>query len=184
MIIYKQIKIISIFFIFGCLLEGCFLFHPNVHFSITQIGDVPPSSANERLESAEKYTQEISIWFSQPGNSSICYFSPIIFVNKPYKTLHINEMSYKYDKEDGVFLSNKSFLLLEYDVMKNGWYWKNLGRDFFNVNFQKIFHRKEPGDIFLFDIIIQYSFDDEPLKEQILEYRVTTIKGEYHWGVL
>ena len=178
-------KLLSILVLVAIFLEGCIFMHPNIIFSFTQIGDVPPSGSDERLEKGGEFPQEIKINFSQTANRFTCFFIPVIFTNKLRKKLFIHEMSYKYDTGFGVFLKDKLFVLPSDFVEKNGWYYRTgVGQEFFYTNFEKVFKNKKVDDKFHFNIILNYSFDDELEKELILEYEVTAVKGEYHWPVL
>lgn len=160
------------------LFEG--ILYPKVRFSFTQNGDVPPSSAEKRLEMGDRYSENITFFFSQAGNTFEAYFIPTIFVKKPYKEFYLHEMRFEYDNNNDIVLTDKLFSLPDEYIAKNGWFWKGgIGKDFFYINFEKLFKNKKPGDKFLFKIILRYSFDREPEISQVLEYTVTVIKGEY-----
>ena len=178
--IFKTIIIISL----GVSTIGCALFagisFPKIRFSFTQEGERPPSSAEKRLNAGAKYPQNINIRFSRPGNSFQYYFDTTIFVNKPYKVLHIKEMKYEWENNTGVFFENRSIELPVRDyISQNDWYWLGGGFNLFNVNFEEIFTGKRPGDEFLFKLMLIYSLDNETEKTQALEYSVTVLKGSY-----
>ncbi len=179
----KKIGIIIILLSLGVNLMSFELFsgivYPDKVFSFTQTGNVPPSSADKRLNLGDKYPQALNIWMSQGGNSFKKSLLPTIFVNVPYKKLHIKEMSYTYDCENGIILSDKSFNIPGFKT-QNGWYLAGgIGKPLCRVNFEKIFKGKEVGDTFNFSLKIVFSFDDEPLQTQILEYKVVTVKNRY-----
>jgi len=89
-------------------------------------------------------------------------------------------MKYEWENNAGMFLEGESLELpVANYVAQNGWYWLGEGVDFFNVNFEKIFEGKKPGDEFLFRLTLIYSLDDEPENTQVLEYNVTALKGKY-----
>ena len=155
------------------------ILYPKIIYSFSPI-DPPPDSANVRLDAGGDYPQVFTFWFTQAGNTFRAYFVPTIFVNTPYKVLYVKEMSYDWEGNKGVFLREKSFELpVDSYIVQNGWYWLGGVGDFFNTNFEKIFEDKKPGDKFLFKLALSYSFDDEPEQTQVLEYNVTTMKGEY-----
>jgi hypothetical protein len=156
------------------------LLFPKKVFSFHPIGQQPPSSKIDRLKAGSEYTQTFTFYFSQAGNSFTAYFVPTIFINNPYKILHIKEMKYEWEGNTGVFLKDKNFDLPNFNIpSENGWYWIHGIGVFFKVNFEKVFKGKKPGDEFLFTLILVYSFDDEPENTQVLEYNVVTFKGEY-----
>lgn len=167
----------------GISLMSCNMFagliFPKIRFSFWPMY-APPSSANERLNAGAEYPQTFTIFFSQAGNSFNAYFVPTIFVNKPYSVLHIKEMKYEWDDNTGIFLKDRSFNLPANNyVARNGWYWLGGIPDFFHVNFEKIFKGKKADDEFLFKLILVYSFDEDHESTQVLEYKVTTLKGKY-----
>ena len=178
--IFKTIIIISL----GISMMSCNSFagilFPRIKFSFSPVGEQPPTTASERLNAGAKYPQTFKFYFSRAGNSFQYYFVPTIFVNKPYRVLHIKEMKYEWENNTGIFFENRSFELpVRYYITQNDWYWLGGIADFFNINFEKIFKGKKQGDKFLFRLIIIYSLDDEPENTQVLEYNVTAIKGEY-----
>jgi hypothetical protein len=169
----------------GINLMGCDkfsgLFYPKIRFSFKAAGDQPPDGATERLSSGGRYPQAITFFFSQGGNTFEKYFIPTIFVNKPYKVLHLYEMSYEWEGGTGVFLSDRIFALpVEEYISQDGWYWLgSVGQDFFGINFEDIFEGKKIGDKFLFKLKLKYSFDNELRREQILRYEITVVEGRY-----
>jgi hypothetical protein len=170
---------VIIIFLLGVNLMGCVNSYPKIFFTVTETGDPIPIRADERFESGEKYPQEITFFFSQPDNTFIKYFVPIIFVNKPYRTLYVHKMSYEYDMESGVFMEGKSFSLPNM-LEKDGWFYTiGIRQRFFGINLEKLFLNKKIDDEFMLKIVICYSFDDEAVKEQVLEYKVKAFKGEY-----
>ena len=178
-------RIIIVLFVtnlMSCNMFGGVLF-PKVKFSFTDLGERIPSSADARLAAGAEYPQTFKFYFLPSGNSFTKPFYITIFINKPYKSLYIKEMSYEYDngKGKGIFLSDKTFKIpIDEYLFFNGWYWGNsLGEPFFEVNFEKVFIDKKPGDEFDFKLALIYSFDEEPEETQIFNYNVTAIKGEY-----
>jgi hypothetical protein len=160
------------------LFEG--IFYPRTRFSFIQNGDVPPSSAEKRLEMGDRYPEAVTFLFSQAGNSFEAYFVPTIFVKKPYKEFRLYEMRFEYDGNNDVVLNDKLFPLPNEQVSRNGWFWRGgIGKDFFHINFEKIFKNKNPGDEFPFKIILKYSFDNESEILQVLDYTVIAVKGKY-----
>ena len=178
--IFKTVIIIAL----GISITSCDLFagvlFPRIRFSFSQEGGNPPFGAEKRLNAGAEYPQTFNFYFSRAGNSFKTYFDTVIFINKPYRVLHIKEMKYEWENNTGVFLEDRSFELSVINgVAQNGWYWLRIQSDFFNVNFEKIFKGKKPGDKFLFRLTIIYSLDDELENTQVLEYNVTALKGKY-----
>jgi hypothetical protein len=97
-------------------------------------------------------------------------------------------MKYEWENGQGVFIKDKKRILGPYRWTQDGWYLKSWtlregkkegARDFFEVNFEKIFTGKKPGDVFLFTITLVYSLDGDPENTQVMEYKVETRKGKY-----
>ena len=186
----KNIFLKIIIILFGISIMSCnrfagFLF-PKTTFEFSPVGEQPPSLPDERLNAGAEYPQTFTFGISRGGNSFKYNFYTRIFVNKPYRVLHIKEMKYEWENNKGVLLKDRSFDLFVSQYVhneQNDWYWlAGIGiRGFFHfkVNFEKIFKGKESGDEFLFRLILIYSFDDDPENTQVLEYNVTAVKGKY-----
>lgn len=192
----NKINILIICFTAIILLTSCTGFlYPKIVFDFEELWDAPPSSATKRLELKDKYLQEIMLLFRQPGNKFKTYLDMRIFVQKQYKSLIIKEMRYHWDEGEGLFLKDAKFKLPEYVSEtgskpnhyfgKDGYYWTyqlqpvEIKEGDLFVDFQKVFKDRKPGEIFKASIEIDYSFDDEPVKQLILDYEVTAIKGSY-----
>jgi len=154
--------------------------HPKIVFRFNSLDEGIPASANDRLRAGDEFPQTFTFFFSQARNSFRTYFVPTIFVQSPYEVLHVREMSYEWEGNTGTFIKDKSFQLAVNSYVTNGeWYWLGGIRDFHRINFGKLFRGKEVGDKFMFTITLVYSFDGGPENTQILEYKVTAIRGEY-----
>ena len=158
---------------------------PKIKFRFGSLGNRPPASASERLNAGAEYLQVFTMEIRSAGNSFQYYFVPTIFVNKPYRVLHIKEMKYEWENNTGVFLKDRSFEIPVSDYLHNtqtGWYWLGgLGGRLPEVNLEKIFKGKKPDDTFLLKLTLVFSFDDESENTQVLEYNVTVEKGEYEY---
>jgi hypothetical protein len=207
------------------------ILYPNVDFTLKDINGYPPSAPDVRLSMGAEYSQPITLIY---GHGYIITRPDItIFVNKPYRLLHMKEMSYSWECGEGVFIKDDIFLLparwkeyqshtdkyelrngvvvrsadadeierqeeemrrqeeqeaepYYYYYKKDGWYWVRLRRRsivknkiFLDVNFNKLFRGKRPGDKFYFTTKMVYSFDDEPEIIQVNTYEVNAFKGEY-----
>jgi hypothetical protein len=161
--------------------------YPKKQFQFINIydGEWPPSSAFDRLNAGAAYPEAFIITLKQSDNDFKVSDNWTIFVNKPYKILHINELRYEWEDNNGIFSKGQSIgMAVDRYVAKDGWYWYGwLGDlfecDFFECNPEKLFTGKELGDEFKLRLELVYSFDDEPENMQILEYNVEVYKGEY-----
>jgi hypothetical protein len=173
------------------LLEKTDLFagvlYPKKFFTFPRMcdGECPPSGADDRLNAGAAYPQTFSFSIRQSSDSFKMSFLGTIFVNKPYKVLHIKELRYEWEGNRGIFSKEQSIKLsVNRYIAQDGWYWYGwLGNffqcDFFECNFEKLFVGKKPGDKFRLSLELVYSFDDEPEKIQNLEYIVNVHKGKY-----
>jgi len=171
------------------LLSGCLMcchkfpgiFFPAKDFVFSQLyqGPRPPSSVTERLAAGAEYPLTFTIHIGQGANSFYHTFLIEMFVNKLYGVLHIKEMKYEWENNQGVFIKDTDFIISPSSYFtQNGWYLTRI-RDNLRVNFEKIFTGKKPGDEFLFTITLVYSLDGGPENTQVLEYEVETRKGKY-----
>jgi hypothetical protein len=165
------------------------ILYPKTFFTFPEPCDYddgcPPSGATDRLNAGAAYPQTFDFIIRQSSDSFKMYFLGTIFVNKPYKVLHIKELRYEWEGNRGIFSKEQSIRLsVNRYIAQDGWYWYGwLGNffqcDFFECNFEKLFIGKEPGDEFMLRLELVYSFDDEPEDMQVLEYIVQVHKGEY-----
>lgn len=193
---YKMKKYI-IFILVVCLTVSCAsgLLYPRTVFSFKPLGDIPPSSATERLLSKDKYPQEIKINFRRPGNKFETFLDMSIFVKKPYKNLTIKDLRYSWYGGEGSFLIDTMFKLPE-NVSeiasdpsdyygRGGYYWALLGRPINKklgtlfIDMQKVFKDRNTDDKFTLTIEIIYSFDNEPSRSVTYLYEVTPLEGSY-----
>lgn len=189
-------KVIVIIICVVVLVFGCRgIAYPKLIFSIKQLGDVPPTSADERLELKDNYPREIDLYFRRPGNEFNYSLFFMIFVKKKYNNLRINKLKYTWSGGEGLLMSDVDFKLprgvsktgddpnLYYG--KDGYYWTFLRKPIeannmsLLVDLQKVFNEVSIGDRFNFKIEIDYTFDDEPMRSDFIDYEAYVMKGKY-----
>ena len=161
-------------------------------FILTQ-ENMPPFSADRRLESKGKYEQEIVFLFSNKSNKKD--FIPVIYTKKKYKKLFIRELAVLYNDFPYSLMGGAVFLLPEnaYSLESDEEGWITDGEYFWlngyfaypkegkywnkhwpvNVDFERIFKDKlYASEAFSCKIELWYHFDDEPEKHVILDYTV------------
>lgn len=161
-------------------------------FILTQ-KNMPPFSADRRLESKGEYNQEIVFLFTNKSNKKD--FIPVIYTKKKYKRLFIKELVVLYNDYPYSLMGGAKFLLPENVYLlgsdEQGWitdgeyFWLN---GYFaypqegkywnkhwpvNIDFERIFKDKlYATESFKCQIEMWYHFDDEPEKHVILDYTV------------
>lgn len=174
------------------------ILYPKHRFYFTQENE-PPLSAQERLESGDKFSQEVQFFIDFAGNNFKYDIEPYIFTKRAYKKFELKELSYSFEGTNGLLLTDASFLFpakicsideeREFPCWitdsKHSYYWtRGLGltpisKPFPRVNFGKIFKGKKAGETFTFKMSCTYSFDDEPQKTEEKLFKVRCYKGEY-----
>jgi hypothetical protein len=155
--------------------------HPKIRYWFYPLIDNPPYRVEERLAAGAAYPQVFTVFKPNAANSFTQEFLASLFVNKPYTKLYIHKMTGEWDTGNYIFLADKGYNLAPEDYKTgNGWYWRGDGKmiRLCEVNLEKIF-RKKLGDEFYFKFIFEYSFDDEPVTVQIIEYEAVAKKGIY-----
>lgn len=155
-------------------------------------------AADKAVENATDNTPNINILFARPGNSFYTEFDLVFLTKKNYSKLYIDKISYWYNEEEYVVLTDV-LLKLSSRVRKmndheNGWitngkyYWyRGRASESYSgklklwpkTNFEKIFKEKKDGDVFPFSVRIIYRFDDEELKSITHNFTVTAYQGKY-----
>jgi hypothetical protein len=112
--------------LFNCLLpiEGFNYPHTAYEFfPVNKEVPQPPFTEEEILKLPKSDYSHIFILFNQRIKTT--ELTPHLHVNKPYKVLHIKEMSYEWEGNTGIFLKDKDFKLKvkEYYTLSNGWYY-------------------------------------------------------------
>lgn len=161
-------------------------------FILTQ-DNMPPFSADRRLETKDEYNQEIVFLFSNKSNKKD--FIPVIYTKEKYKNLFIRELVVRYNDFPYILMGSADFILPEkayplgsdeegwitdgeyfwlngyFANPKNGKYWNKHWP--VNVNFEKIFKDKLfSSQPFSCQVELWYHFDDEPEKHITLNYTV------------
>lgn len=156
-------------------------------------------AADIACELATDETGEIHIALGQIGNSFFYKLEPVFLTKDKYKQLKIIDMSLLYDDTSKSLLKNVYFTLPQNIktmksnesgwISENGFYWlngafaKSVGgkndEKWPKINFPKLFKRRKVGESFPISIIIQYSFDDEIIKIEKLDYNVIVGKGKF-----
>lgn len=161
------------------------ILYPKVYYTFRIIGDIPPYQPMERLAAGDRYPQTFFLKPTRAGNYLTYSFGICdIFVRKPYSTLYIHEMTGEWDGKTKTFMRRKRFTMLPENYLSgNGWYWRKgfgtgLATKFFKEDFHKLF-QKEPGDRFPFRLTLIYSFEDEEVQTQVIEYEVLATEGRY-----
>ncbi|MDR1445965.1 MAG: hypothetical protein LBI90_03595 [Treponema sp.] len=153
--------------------------HPKIEYFFYPLVEKPPFRAEERLAAGAAYPQVFTIFMPGVANSFKQEFLTSLFVNKPYTKLYIYKMTGEWDTGSFIFLADKSYSLApENYETGNGWYWRGNSKKIrlCEANLEKIF-KKKLGDTFYFRLIIEYSFDGEPVSVQIIEYEAVAKKG-------
>jgi len=177
--------ILCMFFLWSLETTSIFagIVYPKKQFMFVPIYEEgePPGGSSDRLNAGAAYPQPIIVYIRKKGpNHFEMFFATTIFVNKPYDTLHIKEMSYEWEGNTGVFVKEQNFKIFTNRYVTNdNWYWYNKLGGLPDVNFEKLFRNKKIGDEFKFSLKFVYSFDEEPENLQCLDYNVEVYKGEY-----
>jgi hypothetical protein len=160
------------------------MLYPKVVYNFHLPGGEPPYQPMERLAAGDRYPQTFFLVPTRGANFFKYSFGICdLFVRKPYDTLYIHEMSGEWEGKTKVFMKDKRFTMLPENYLSdNGWYWRNgvgaQSHKFLKEDFHKLF-QKEPGDRFSFRLTLIYSFEDEEIQTQIIDYEVVAAEGRY-----
>lgn len=173
-------------------------FYPKIVFSFELLNPHCIYGAEQCLKEASSDSLEILFFFRQQGNNFEKIFQPIFLTRKPYKTVRIIDLSYQTSEKVGSFLKDAVFKITNdvvpvgsqnegYVTIDGSYYWlngllakaENNKKNWPEVNFEKIFNNKRPGDVFPFTLIVHYQFDEDEIKKLELNYHVKVLKGRY-----
>lgn len=139
---------------------------------------------------------ELDFWFHRVPESSL--FEPAIrfLLPEQYAKFTIQSMKLQWEENEYMLYENKSFFMPEIvtyvneeekfrgpDYITDGnYYWTrfemlkpvNKREKYPKWELMKIFKGKVPGDKFKAQVVIEYQFDDLPVKERVFKYDVIT----------
>jgi len=103
-----QKRMVLVILLAGCLM-CCTRIRPGVSFPekdfifyYVDLEHTPPFSVTKRLNAGDKYPQTFNILIMSGANQFYHTFMIDMFVNKPYEALHIKEMKYEWENNQGV----------------------------------------------------------------------------------
>ncbi len=162
----------------------------------------PPCGMKNRLESGNAFEQEIYfIWWTRWNKKqqkaepyNVCVE---IYTKKQYKKLIIKELSYVYEGKTDLICENVEFKLPETisTLEENPDSWRSDGNNFWlngelfahpiekskgwpKIDFTSLFsNHKTIDEEFDLQLLLQYQFDDDPIKNETIKYKVTTVNA-------
>ena len=162
----------------------------------------PPCGMKNRLESGNTFEQEIYFiwwtgWNKRQKKADPYKASVEIYTKKQYKKLIIKELSYVYEGKTDLICENVEFKLPEIvsTLEENPDSWRSDGKNFWlngelfahsvgnsqgwpKIDFTSLFsNHKTIDEEFEFQLLLKYQFDDDPIKNETIKYKVTTVNA-------
>lgn len=162
------------------------------------IDEMGPDGAEDVIRKASNGINlpELDFWFRRIPESSLSEPQIDFLVDKTYKKFSIHSMKLYWDENVYVLYKNKVFNMPEklsyidneenckglYYLTDGKFYWTrfemltpvNKREKYPKWDLMKIFKGKVPGDKFKAQVVIEYQFDDLPVKERVFKYDVIT----------
>jgi hypothetical protein len=160
------------------------ILYPIKDFEIISVNPVDKPDIRDR-ELGKVYPEGFYIGFRHISSSQFTFKSVESYIGtKPRRKLYIKEIAWEWERGSGVFTRNflHEFSETAWSHPENGWHcisWVTVGLVPDEIDFIKIFRKKKMGEVFPFQLVIRYHFDDEPETVQILDYQITARRGKY-----
>lgn len=164
-----------------------------IHFM--SIGMSVGEGAAGTIRRADDSLPELDVYLG--GSSKEEYFDIYFLLKKQYKKLYIKNLRLEWEENTHTVLNNATLMFpdksynIDFEEKYNGncfltdgkYYWTRFqfltpikNAPYPTLKTRKVFKgKKEVGEKFNCDIIIEYQLDDEPLKQLVLEHEVRVV---------
>ncbi|GHT77057.1 hypothetical protein FACS1894130_00210 [Spirochaetia bacterium] len=128
--------------------------------------------------------RELFIEFTRYTGHSLIGIEAELHTKRPYRVLHIKELKGVVNGKTVIFLKDKAKTIHSMRQLKDGFFGLN-ETDEFNgafwlnkMNLRYLLEKININGEYDMDLIQTYSFDDEPLRTQIIQYRVYRLEKD------